>query len=68
MKIKYFIAGILIVIPTIVLAMVPLYNHAKPVIAGLPFFYWFQTVWLAIAAIFYVFAAFLISKEKGGEK
>ncbi len=68
---KYFlftVAGILIAIPVIVLAVVPLYNHTNPIFLGIPFFYWFQTVWLVIAAVFYSFASLLISKVKGGDK
>ncbi len=64
---KYFLAGILILIPIVVLAIVPLYNHAGPDFLGMPFFYWFQTLWLIIAAVLYVFASILISKVKGGD-
>lgn len=62
----FTVAGILIAIPTIVLAVVPLYNHSDPVFLGLPFFYWFQMIWLVIATILYSFASLLISKVKGG--
>ena len=57
----FTVAGILIAIPTIVLAIVPLYNRPEPAFLGLPFFYWFQTLWLVIATILYTFASLLIS-------
>ena len=66
MKKGYLLAGILILIPIAVLAAVPLYNGAKPALFGMPFFYWFQTLWLVLAAIFYSAASKLISKENGG--
>ena len=28
--------------------VVPLYNHAEPKLFGVPFFYWFQFVWIAV--------------------
>ncbi len=65
---KYLLAGILIIIPTVILAIVPLYNHSKPAFSGLPFFYWFQTLWLIIATVLYVLASLLISQVKGGDK
>lgn len=38
----FTVAGILIAIPIIVLAVVPLYNHSDPVFLGLPFFTGFR--------------------------
>ena len=29
---------------------VPLYNRVEPSLYGIPFFYWFQTVWILAAA------------------
>lgn len=29
---------------------VPLYNRVEPSLFGIPFFYWFQTVWILAAA------------------
>ena len=66
MKKGYLLAGILILITIAVLAAVPLYNGVMPSLFGMPFFYWFQTLWLVLAAIFYSAASKLISKENGG--
>jgi hypothetical protein len=30
---------------------VPLYNRVEPTLFGIPFFYWFQFVWIIVAAI-----------------
>ncbi|MCL5881611.1 MAG: DUF3311 domain-containing protein [Candidatus Thermoplasmatota archaeon] len=65
---RYVIAGLLLAIPTAVLLAVPMYNRMNPQLLGLPFFYWFQAVWLVIAAVLYVTAGLLItSREKDGE-
>jgi len=29
---------------------VPLYNRLEPSVFGIPFFYWFQLVWIAVTA------------------
>jgi Protein of unknown function (DUF3311) len=30
---------------------VPLYNRVNPTLFGIPFFYWFQFVWVIVAAV-----------------
>ena len=30
---------------------VPLYNRVEPTLFGVPFFYWFQFIWIIVAAI-----------------
>lgn len=30
---------------------VPLYNRAAPALFGVPFFYWFQFVWIAVTGV-----------------
>ena len=30
---------------------VPFYNRLEPTLLGIPFFYWFQFVWIIVAAI-----------------
>ena len=66
MKIKticLFLA-ILILIPSTVNLLVPLYNKDMPEIFGMPFFYWFQTIWLVICSGFYLTFAHLMKKEE----
>lgn len=58
----YVPAGLLLVIPTVVLLIVPLYNRTDPQLFGLPFFWWFQGLWLVIAAIMYLAAAFVLER------
>lgn len=40
----------LLLLPFAALLYPPLYAHANPHIWGIPFFYWYQAVWLAITA------------------
>ncbi len=30
----------------------PLYNRAEPTVIGIPFFYWFQLLWVLVSAVF----------------
>jgi hypothetical protein len=41
----------LLVIPFVALLVVPLYNFKDPVIAGFPFFYWYQFLWIPITSV-----------------
>ncbi|MEM3851653.1 MAG: DUF3311 domain-containing protein [Methanomassiliicoccales archaeon] len=61
MKGSYIVAAVLLVIPTVVLLDVPLYNKVNPELAGVPFFWWFQGLWLVIAAIMYLGAALILT-------
>lgn len=47
---------ILLIIPTVVYVSVWFYNHKNPMFFGIPFFYWFQIVFLVFTSIFYVLA------------
>ncbi len=65
-KVVAIIAGILTFIPFLFLIMVPTYVKTDPEIGGLPFFYWYQLMWLFLAAILFFIAAFLWNRY-GGE-
>ena len=51
-------ARLLFLIPFIVMLWVPSYNRLEPDLAGIPFFYWYQLLWIllgaAIVAIVYM--------------
>ncbi len=44
-------ALILLIVPFIVLLWPPFYNFDPPEFIGIPFFYWFQLLWIIITAI-----------------
>jgi hypothetical protein len=48
----------LLVVPMVGLLIPPIYNHADPTLIGIPFFYWYQLLWVplsvAVTAIVYV--------------
>jgi Protein of unknown function (DUF3311) len=42
---------LLLLLPFIVLLWPPFYNFRDPTFIGIPFFYWFQLLWVIIAAV-----------------
>ena len=62
-NIKYVIAGILLIIPFIAYLAIPTYNKINPTLGDLPFFYWYQILWLAISAILFSMAALLLARR-----
>jgi hypothetical protein len=40
----------LLLLPFFALLYPPLYSHLTPRVFGIPFFYWYQAVWLVITA------------------
>jgi Protein of unknown function (DUF3311) len=43
-------AGVLLAIPVIALLLVPTYARRGPQLWGFPFFYWYQLLWIVVAA------------------
>ena len=64
MHAKYVVLALLILIPSFVNLGVPIYNREYPELIGLPFFYWFQTLWLFASAGFYLAFTYIKGKEQ----
>jgi hypothetical protein len=63
------IAGIALAIPVLALLIVPIYARRSPELWGFPFFYWYQLLWVFIAAGFTWFAfAVIRSARKDGDE
>jgi hypothetical protein len=48
----------LIFIPFIAELWVPFFNATEPTLAGIPFFYWYQLMWIAISALLTILVYF----------
>ena len=59
-RLRYVLAAILSLIPWIAYIWIGSYNRVQPTLFGVTFFYWYQTVWLAISAALLATAAALI--------
>jgi hypothetical protein len=42
---------LLLLVPFVAMLWVPFYNRALPALDGVPFFYWYQIAWVALAAL-----------------
>lgn len=42
----------------------PLYNKAEPQMAGLPFFYWYQLLWIVIGGVLTAIVYFATEKSR----
>jgi hypothetical protein len=44
-------ARLLLILPFIAMLWVPFYNSAEPMVYGVPFFYWYQLLWIILGAV-----------------
>ena len=61
------VAGVLLVIPMIALALVPTYAGETPVLWGFPFFYWYQFLWILLTPLL-TWAAYVVIVRARGKK
>ena len=60
---------ILLIIPFIAMLWVPFYASNEPMLFGIPYFYWYQFLWVIISAVLtgIVYFATKQSKKEGAE-
>lgn len=49
-KRKMALAGVLLLIPIVVLMAVPHYTRVEPTLFGFPFFFWYQFLWVFLCS------------------
>ena len=52
-------ARLLLILPFIAMLWVSSYDSAEPMVAGIPFFYWYQLLWVLIGAVLVAFVYLL---------
>jgi hypothetical protein len=57
---KFYISTLIVTI-IIILAyfLLPVYNQVNPSLIGVPFFLWYQIMWLFLAAVLYSLVSYL---------
>jgi hypothetical protein len=50
---------LLLIVPFIAQLWVPFYNNPLPTLAGIPFFYWYQLLWVPLTAAILAIAYFV---------
>ena len=60
------VVAVLLLIPLVALALVPVYSSTDPSLLGFPFFYWYQMLWVLITPVL-TYIAYLVIKRSRGE-
>ncbi|MCC9307375.1 DUF3311 domain-containing protein [Kitasatospora sp. RB6PN24] len=58
------LAGICLAVPVVALLSVPSYSRSTPELGGMPFFYWYQLLWVPLSALFTWSAYLLLSRDE----
>ncbi|MBO0654981.1 DUF3311 domain-containing protein [Streptomyces triculaminicus] len=65
------VAGVCLAIPFVAMLWVGSYSRLTPTLAGVPFFYWYQMLWVVISTMLTVIAYVIVRhherKHRGGE-
>jgi uncharacterized BrkB/YihY/UPF0761 family membrane protein len=59
----YVVVGVLLALGIVLPLVVPLYAHAEPTLIGLPFFYWYQMLWVLIEAVLLFICYQIVMRE-----
>ena len=58
------IAAVCVIVPFIAVLWVPIFDKDKPEVAGFPFFFWWQLLWVAVTAALMGLAYFVVRREE----
>jgi hypothetical protein len=62
------IAAVCVIVPFIAVLWVPIFDKDKPEVAGFPFFFWWQLLWVAVTAALMGLAYFVVRREESARK
>jgi hypothetical protein len=65
---KIVAACVCLAIPVVALLWVPSYAHEDPSIGGIPFFFWYQFVWVFVCSALTWTAYKLVESARGGKR
>ncbi|MDE2094931.1 MAG: DUF3311 domain-containing protein [Burkholderiales bacterium] len=58
---------ILLAIPCVAVLVVPWFNTLEPALFGIPFFYWWQLVWVPLSGVFIAIVYKMVVPSGSGE-
>ncbi|MEU9129085.1 DUF3311 domain-containing protein [Kitasatospora sp. NPDC048540] len=58
------LAGLCLAVPVVSMLWVASYTKEGPELGGVPFFYWYQLMWVPLSAVFTVGAYLLINRDE----
>ncbi|WP_308290568.1 DUF3311 domain-containing protein [Streptomyces marispadix] len=56
--------GVCLFLPFVALMWVSSYSRTEPTLGGLPFFYWYQMLWVLVSAVMTVVAYKLVQRDE----
>lgn len=64
-KRRFRLVHLLLAVPYFAVLWPPFFNRIDPEIAGIPFFYWYQMLWIAIGALVLLPVYFVEERDAG---
>jgi hypothetical protein len=64
---RLFLVHLLLLVPYIAVLWVPFYNSAEPALYGVPFFYWYQMLWILLGVVTLV-PVYLVEERGAGSE
>jgi hypothetical protein len=58
---------LLLAIPCVAVLAVPWFNRHEPTLFGLPFFYWWQLLWVPLSGVFIAIVYRMVVRPGGGD-
>ncbi|MFI9270444.1 DUF3311 domain-containing protein [Kitasatospora sp. NPDC052896] len=58
------VAGVSLAVPVVALLWVSSYARLTPRLLGVPFFYWYQILWIPVSAVFTTTAYLMVSRDE----
>lgn len=62
------LAGLSLAVPVVALLWVSSYTKLAPTLGGMPFFYWYQVLWIPVSALFTGTAYLLLRRDEKQRK
>ncbi|MFJ5232693.1 DUF3311 domain-containing protein [Kitasatospora sp. NPDC088391] len=62
------LAGLCLLVPIVAVLWVPSYGKTDPALGGMPFFYWYQLLWVPVSALFTGAAYLLIRRDEAARR
>ncbi len=54
----------LLIVPYLAMFWLPSYNHVEPVAFGIPFYYWYQLLWVILSTVIIAVVLYLAHMRK----
>ena len=60
----YWLVGLLLLVPIVMPLLVNVYAKEEPTLGGVPFFFWYQFMWIPLAALITTICYRIVSRQE----